>query len=132
MVALVPEESPLSAHTEISAREIVEAGFIGLEVSSRLGQVLRTAFERDQATYDPRIEVRYCSTAAMLAQSGLGVAVVDPFTATLHAASELVKLPFNPPCAITAILILRKGVPRSRLVHSFIEELRKQFQTVNC
>lgn len=130
MEAMVPEDSPFAAHAEISAREIVGSGFIGLEAASRLGQILRVAFERDRAVYDPRIEVRYCSTAAMLARSGLGIAVVDPFTASLHAGSGLVRRPFTPPCEISAVLILRKGVPRSRLVHSFIEELRKQFLMV--
>lgn len=128
MVALVPAASPLAARSEVSAKEISQHRFVGLEAASRIGQILRSAFDRDLATYDPRVEVRYCSTAAVLAQAGLGIAVVDPFTAEFHASGDLVQRTFNPPCEISVVLLLRKGVPRSRLVHSFIEELRRQFR----
>ncbi len=128
MVAMVRRDSDLAGRSEISARDLAGRRTVGLEAASRIGQMVRSAFARDLATYDPRVEVRYTSTAAVLAGAGLGVAVVDPYTAEFHARPDLVTLPFNPPCEITVVLLLRKGVPRSRLVHSFIEELRRQFR----
>lgn len=128
MVALVPVGSALANRSEVTASDVAGHRFVGLEAASRLGQILRSAFDRDHATYDPRVEVRYCSTAAVLAQAGLGIAVVDPYTAEFHHSPELVQRPFSPPCEISVVLLLRKGVPRSRLVHSFIEELRRQFR----
>ncbi len=129
MVALVPEDSPLASQPEVTAHDLAGERFVGLEAASRLGQLVRTAFERDHAAYDPRVEARYCSTAAALAQAGLGIAVVDPYTAELHRDSGLVQRPFSPPCEISAAVIQRKGVPRTRLVHSFVEELRRQFRS---
>ncbi len=129
MVALVPTDSPLAAQSEVKASDVAEHRFVGIEAASRIGQIVRTAFDRDLVPYDPRVEVRYCSTAAVLAQAGLGVAVVDPYTAECHPSPQLVQRPFTPPCEISVVLLLRKGVPRSRLVHSFIEELRRQFRT---
>lgn len=129
MVALVPEGAPLASLPEVTAHQLAEERFVGLEAASRLGQLVRTAFERDHAAYGPRVEARYCSTAAALAQAGLGIAVVDPYTAELHRNSGLVQRPFHPPCEISVAVMLRKGVPRTRLVHSFVEELRRQFRS---
>lgn len=129
MVALVPAGSALAGQAEVTAQDLAGQPFVGLEGASRLGQLVRGAFDRDHATYDPRVEARYCSTAAVLAQAGLGVAIVDPYTAQFHGGQGLVQKPFNPPCEISVALLLRKGVPRSRLVHSFVEELRRQVRT---
>ncbi|WP_232830594.1 LysR family transcriptional regulator [Oceanicella sp. SM1341] len=128
MVAMVPAASPLAARAEVTAHDLAEQGFIGLENESRLGKLVQTAFERDGAEYAPRVEVRYCSTAAVLANAELGAAVVDPFTARFHGAPGMVVRPFMPPSEVAAVLILRRGVPRSRLLHSFIAELKAVFQ----
>lgn len=128
MVALLPAASPLASFPEVTARDVASHHFVGLDAASRLGQILRDAFDRGGAVYDPRVEVRYCSTAAVLTQAGLGSAVVDPYTASFHASTDLVQLPFAPPCEISVALLLRKGVPHSRLVTGFIAELRRQFR----
>ncbi|MDE1157069.1 MAG: LysR family transcriptional regulator [Neorhizobium sp.] len=125
MVAVVPKDHPIAAQREIAVSDLLARGFIGLEAESRMGQLLRDAFERDGAAYDPRVEVRYCATAAVLANAGVGAAVVDPYSAAYQANDGLVQLPFQPPCEITAVLITRKGVPRSRLLHGFIAELKR-------
>ena len=35
------------------------------------------------------------------------------------------QLPFQPPREVAAVLITRKGIPRSRLLHGFIAELKR-------
>jgi DNA-binding transcriptional LysR family regulator len=125
MVAVVPKDHPVAGQGEVSAADLIARGFVGLESESRLGQVVREAFERDGVTYDPRVEVRYCSTAAVLAGAGVGAAVIDPYSAAFQLSENLVQRPFQPPCEITAALITRKGVPRSRLLHGFIAELKR-------
>ena len=94
--------------------------------------MVRAAFERDGVPYDPRVEVRYCATAAVLVTAGIGTAVIDPFTAAFNGALAFVERSFLPPIEIAAVLITRKGVPRSRLQHAFISEMRRalsDFQT---
>jgi DNA-binding transcriptional LysR family regulator len=125
MVALVPKGHAVAARQEVTVNDLTEHGFIGLEVESRMGQLLRDAFERDGIAYEPRVEVRYCATAAVLAGAGIGAAVVDPYSAAHQPSEGLVQLPFQPPCEIAAVLITRKGVPRSRLLHGFMAELKR-------
>ncbi len=109
MVAVVPKDHPIAERREIAVTDLLARGFIGLEAESRMGQMLRDAFERDGAAYDPRVEVRYCATAAVLASAGVGAAVVDPYSAAYQLNDGLVQLPFQPPCEITAVLITRKA-----------------------
>lgn len=125
MVAVVPKAHVMARRGEITVGDLSEHGFIGLEAESRMGQMLRDAFVRDEKSYMPRVEVRYCATAAVLAGSGIGVAVVDPYSAAHQLSSSLVQRPFQPPCEVSAVLITRKGVPRSRLLHGFIAELKR-------
>ncbi|TDK32321.1 LysR family transcriptional regulator [Rhizobium deserti] len=125
MVAVALKEHALAAKNEVAVGDLVEHGFIGLEAESRMGQMLRNAFERDGAPYEPRVEVRYCATAALLASAGVGAAVVDPYSAMQQFSHGLVQRPFQPPCEVAAVMITRKGVPRSRLLHGFIAEMKR-------
>ena len=124
MVAVVPKDDPVAGQRSVSAGDLAGRSFIGLDAESRLGQLVREAFARDDVAYDPRVEVRYCSTAAVLASASVGTAVIDPYSAAFQLSENLVELPFQPPCEITAALITRKGVPRSRLLHGFIADLK--------
>ncbi|NTG64747.1 LysR family transcriptional regulator [Agrobacterium rhizogenes] len=128
MVAVITADAPLAEKASISAGDLHSGTFIGLEAESHMGQILRAAFERDGAIYDPRVEVRYCSTAAVLAQTGLGVAIIDPYSAAFQQNGQvgnMVLRPFQPPSAVTVVMFTRKGVPRSRLLHAFITDLKQ-------
>jgi DNA-binding transcriptional LysR family regulator len=124
MVAVVPRLLPLAEKTVVTAADLAECGFVGLEAESRMGQILRSAFDLDGVAYDPRVEVRYCSTAAVLAGTGIGAAVIDPYSAAFHISPDMVQRVFQPPSEVAAVMITRKGVPRSRLLHAFIAELK--------
>ncbi|MDQ1194476.1 MULTISPECIES: LysR family transcriptional regulator [Agrobacterium] len=124
MVAVVPRTEE-TTDTVVNAETLAKHDFVGLEVDSTLGRLVRAAFERDGVAYKPRVEVRYCSTAAVLARAGIGSAVIDPYTAAFNAGLGLVECDFLPPIELAAVLITRKGVPRSRLQHAFISEMRK-------
>ena len=119
MRALVQSGHPLAGRDFIGPAETAEAGFIGLDRVSRLGLQLQASFEADGVDYAPQVEVRYCHTAAILAQAGNGVAVVDAFTALSVAAMDLVALPFRPEISIPASLITRSDQPVPLLAAEF-------------
>ncbi|MGE6742428.1 LysR family transcriptional regulator [Allorhizobium pseudoryzae] len=124
MVAVLPKTEKVSGST-VSAETLAKGDFVGLEIESNLGQKVRAAFERDGVAYKPRVEVRYCATAAVLASAGIGSAVIDPYTAAFNAGLGVIERGFLPPIEVAAVLITRKGIPRSRLQHAFISEMRK-------
>lgn len=129
MVALVPTTSRLADKPHLTARDLQAEPLIGLEAGSNLGQLVRKAYEQDGAAYRPRIEVRYCATAAALAAQHLGVTVVDPYSASAYTTNSLVCKPFLPTSEIKAVMFTRRGVPYSGLLHSFMSDLRHAFAT---
>ena len=89
MVVLIPKGHALSGASVISAMDCFEHGHIGLDGAGRFGMVLRRVFEEKGVPYTPRVSVRYCHTAAVLANAGIGVAIVDHYTPALIANMDL-------------------------------------------
>ena len=123
MVCLVPKAHPLAARGFVHVADLPAYDFIVVEAESRLGSLVRLAFQREKAVYAPRVEVRYCSTAAVLAKAVGAVAIVDPFTAMDHDP-ELCLLPFAPTCSVPVVFLSRRGVPHPRLVQAYLAEAR--------
>lgn len=124
MVALIPKGHVLCKAEVITPADCVEYGHIGLDRASRLGLILRRAFEEKGAPYTPRVEVRYCHTAAVLANAGNGVAIVDHYTPALTANMDLEVRKFEPSINIPACLLTRKNTSLSRLADDFANEVK--------
>jgi len=125
MMALVPAGHPLSRAEAVTPRDCAEHGHIGLDQVSRLGMLLRHAFDADDVAYLPRVIVRYCHTSAVLASVGMGVSIVDSFTARFMTHHGLVVRPFRPEIRVGACLMTQHDTPPSLLLAAFIEELEQ-------
>ncbi|MCE8009520.1 LysR family transcriptional regulator [Aestuariivita sp.] len=121
MVALMRSDHPVAAHSVITPRDLADHSFVGLDRASRLGFLVQTAFEAADVAYTPRVEVRYCHTAAVLAHSGTGIAVVDSYTASFLPNMDLAVRPFDPAISVSACMLTRPGRPLSRLATEFRE-----------
>ncbi|WP_052362478.1 LysR substrate-binding domain-containing protein [Falsirhodobacter sp. alg1] len=126
MVALVPADGPLAGRAQITPEDLEGTPLVGLTQESNIGQLVRAAFDQTGFQYSPRVEVRYCETATVLAGRRLGATVVDPYSACMHGPT-LVERPFLPLCEVRAVLFTRKGVPHTGLMHRFIAQLRACF-----
>ena len=62
--------------------------------------------------------------ASILADAGLGIAVVDPFTAQFVRTKDMTTRPFKPDVSVTGAAIVRQGRSLSRLTSAFIDEVR--------
>ncbi|MCJ8141225.1 LysR family transcriptional regulator [Falsirhodobacter halotolerans] len=123
MVALVAKDDPLAQHPHVTPADIADRPMIGLDAESQLGQLVRGAFAQTGTPYTPRVEVRYCETATVLAAKRMGVTVVDPYSAHIRDGG-LIERPFLPSCEVRAVLLTRRGVPHTGLMHRFIALLR--------
>ena len=119
MVAVMRRDHALGAHAVIGPDDLIDCALIGLDRNSHLGLAMQTAFEKVGAPYLPQAEVRYCHTAAVLAEACNGVAVVDSYTASFLPNTRLIHRPFVPPIAIPACLITREGRDPSRVAAEF-------------
>ncbi|PIL20086.1 hypothetical protein P775_11440 [Puniceibacterium antarcticum] len=126
MVVLMPTNDPLAAETSITPKMLAGRSVIGIDQASQLGRLVSRGFVQGGGSYRPSIEVRYCQTAAALVAEGMGVTVVDPYSAEPYLCRGLVTRPFSPACEVRALILTRKGVPHSGLLLNFVEELRRQ------
>lgn len=123
MVALVPVDHVLASAPHVTPQDCLAHGHIGLDQASRLGVLLRNAFNKAGAPYIPRVVVRYCHTSAVLANAGMGIAIVDAYTANFMIPQGLVARPFLPEIEVGACLLMRRDSATSRLAASFVQLL---------
>jgi DNA-binding transcriptional LysR family regulator len=129
MVVLMPEDHPLAISEAVTPESLMPYPLIGIDVASQLGRLLKVGFDVSGVAYAPRIDVRYCQTAAALVASGMGVTVVDPYSAAPYLGRGLIIRPFMPVREVSAVMLTRKGVPHSAILSSFMEELRRAVET---
>lgn len=119
MVAMMRPDHPLAKLDVIRPGDIEAHGFIGLDRASKLGLLVQNAFDLERTPYMPQVEVRYCHTAAVLAQSGNKVAIVDRFTSGFMPNMALVARPFAPSISVSACVLSRPNRPVHRLADEF-------------
>ncbi|MFX5761061.1 hypothetical protein ABTE44_20240, partial [Acinetobacter baumannii] len=74
------------------------------ERGTRLGEAVRQSFAEADVPFQPSVEVRYCNTACVLAATGVGAAVVDPFSPQ-QGGHDLVVRPFTPRTPVSAYML---------------------------
>lgn len=121
MVCVMPRDHPLTALETITPADLVDHDLIGLE--TKLGAAVENAFAQSGTRYAPRIVVRYCHSACILADAGTGVSVVDSFTARFSQGLNMAIRPFEPVCEAVAVALTRRGSPLSKLHSAFLETL---------
>jgi DNA-binding transcriptional LysR family regulator len=130
MVCVMKPGHPLSSKSVVTAADLARYPFIALERGTRLGEAVRGAFEKAKAPFRHAVEVRYCNTACVLAASGVGVAVVDPFSPVAGATHKLTIRPFAPVTRATAFVAWSRARPMSRLSQAFLAELRRSIARI--
>jgi DNA-binding transcriptional LysR family regulator len=125
MVCVLPPMHPLAERETISAADLADFPFIGLERGTRMGEAVRDSFAEAGASFQPTVEVRYCNTACVLAATGIGAAVVDPFSPHQGSGHDLVIRPFRPKTSAVAYVLWSEAEPLSRLARTFLKEVRQ-------
>ncbi|MBL8699580.1 MAG: LysR family transcriptional regulator [Alphaproteobacteria bacterium] len=123
MVCVMKPGHPLAKKKIVSATDMRDHPFIALERGTRLGEAVRDAFSKAGAPFRFAVEVRYCNTACVLADSGVGIAVVDPFSPFAGNGYGLVTRPFAPTTRAVAYATWSTARPLSRLAQAFLAEV---------
>jgi DNA-binding transcriptional LysR family regulator len=124
MVVALPRGHRLARGEALRPDDLKAERLIGIETVARLGGLVSQAFYAADVSYRPYVEVRHGATACMLVEQGLGVAVVDPFSAWAEPGWGIETRPFLPRIELPACVISLEGRPMSRLATQFLTELR--------
>lgn len=124
MVCVMRPEHPLAGKPTITPEDLRDVPYIALEQGTRMGMIVRRAFAQAEVPFRFSVEVRYCNTACVLAESGVGVAVVDPLSPVFSAHYDLAIRPFTPASEVTASAVRSRKRPISRAAEAFLREVR--------
>ncbi len=124
MVCVMRREHPLARKAAITPADLSCESFIALERGTKMGTLVRQAFAKAVEPFGFSVEVRYCNTACVLAESGVGVAIVDPLSPLCGNHPDLLVRPFEPATPVTASVVRSRKRPLSRPAEAFLREVR--------
>lgn len=125
MVCVCPADHPLADRSEVTPEDLAGHALIGFEPGAQLGvHLLQNGFWTPAMQERTMIEVRYTNTACLLAESGVGAAIVDSFTGIVGKRYDLVFRPLKPRVRVDGYALSVKGRPLKRVVRAFLDELR--------
>ncbi|MFN3936623.1 MAG: LysR family transcriptional regulator [Gemmobacter sp.] len=127
LVAVVPRDHVLTTRAVLGPADLARYPLIGLD--SVIATLVEGAFALQGVPFRPRLQARYTQTACALVQAGLGVAVVDPFTAGHIAGNTVAVRRLQPAVRISAVAMTREGQDVPPLVNEFLEILRRRIET---
>lgn len=119
----------LESKRVIAPADLANEPLITLDSISPLGMVIRQAFQYAEQPLRSAIEVHHTHQACALAERGLGVAIVDPFTAICSRYS-LQSRPFEPCAPAVAYAFWSKSRPLSRAAKAFLLEVKTAIRNV--
>jgi len=126
LYCVVPSNHSLADADSIQPADLMMQPLIGVE--SSIGALVQASFVKARVSYEPAMEVRDCHTACVLANAGVGVTVVDGFSARFIGNLDVVIKPYLPETLVPASAIYRRGSPLSGVVDEFVESARAQMR----
>jgi len=114
----------------VSPADLASEPLILLDSISPLGMMIRQSFEYTEQPLRSAIEVHHTHQACALAESGLGVTIVDPFTAS-NNRYRLRARPFEPCGPAVAYAFWSKSRPLSRSAKAFITDVKSAMQKLD-
>ncbi|AJR08755.1 LysR family transcriptional regulator [Photobacterium gaetbulicola] len=124
MVALLPRDIP-STQNAMSIVALLElAPIIGLDARDPLGMAVKQSILHHRPDHQFQLSVRSYSTAAELVIQGMGIAVVDPWTAKSYQ-DKLAVHPLSEPLPVSVSLLFADNSPLSSTANQLIDLLRQ-------
>ncbi len=123
MVCVMRKDHRLAERAVVTPADLKETSFIALQRGTKMGTIVREAFAKAGESFSFSVEVRYCNSACVLAEAGVGVAVVDPLS-PLSSRGELAIRPFEPVSIVSASVVRSCKRPLSRPADAFLKEVR--------
>jgi DNA-binding transcriptional LysR family regulator len=123
---VVPAGHPLAALAVARPADLEGAPFISLLRDFVGRHVIDQVFDRAGITRRVVAETQVNAMICELVQRGVGLAIVDPFTAADYASRGVVAVPFRPSIEIRLGVLYPTHRPLSRVARAFLAILRRR------
>jgi len=123
LVAVCPAGHPLAQRKLVTLQALSAHPIVGYSAEVPVGQLIRRLFAEADIALRPVVEVQQIHVACALVQSGVGVALIDEFTAQGPVCGGLEVRPLKEEVETPVRVVHPAFEPLSRLAHAFIETL---------
>jgi DNA-binding transcriptional LysR family regulator len=126
-VCLLPANHKLARKKVIAPCDLQDEVFISLGISD-LRAGIDSVFQANNVRRVLSIETPMSVTAMSLVTQGLGVSIIDPFTASAISSTTIVVKPFLPVVYYEFSVLFPSDQPRSRMTTAFVALLHDYLQ----
>lgn len=134
MMALCPLGSPEAAEEGPLPLTEIRTELVAMPADDQLGNTVMNAFEAQGASPVSRLTVQTYQLARALVEAGVGMTIVDPFTAASADRSRVRLRPLAPTIAVQLYLLTAANAPLAqsarRLVKYLGEAARQNLETL--
>ncbi|MCJ0765904.1 LysR family transcriptional regulator [Variovorax terrae] len=123
LVCLMPKRHRLARRASVAPRELERETLISFEAEVTHGRFIEATYKKSGASRNVKIFVRFVESAISLVSEGLGLALIDEFSAIGCGPLGLVAVPLEDSVDIPVYVYWSKSRPRPRSVEEFIEAL---------
>jgi DNA-binding transcriptional LysR family regulator len=123
---VVPTGHPLAGRNHAKPADVRDLPFIALARDQVGRHVIEQAFDRAGIAPKVRAETQVNAVICDLVRRGLGVGVVDAFTAADFAGRGIVAVPFRPRIDFRLGILYPTHRPLSRVARAFLSVLRRR------
>jgi DNA-binding transcriptional LysR family regulator len=123
-VCALPPDHQLAGRREITANDLAGNRFISFGSEGRMQAIVDETFDALNVKRRVIGRVYNSATACSLVAQGLGVAIVDPFSAADFVGNGIVTKPFQPAIEYKFKLLFPRLRERSKLLEAFLPALR--------
>jgi len=122
-VCILPPDHPLCSRDVIVPEDLRAQPFISIGRRHLSRFRIDEVFEKSRIARKAVIETATAGTACALVERGLGISIINPFTATSRPEGAIVVKPFRPEIRYEFGIISSACQPLSRISKEFIETL---------
>lgn len=127
-VCVMPTGHPLSRKSVIHPEDLAGEGLIGFSDNSLLQIRIRQIFEAAEIDLQLVMETSFGATIATLVERGIGLAIIDPFTAATFEGRGITGRPFEPPAVYELQIVYAAATPRTEHAEAFAQLLRDDLE----
>jgi DNA-binding transcriptional LysR family regulator len=123
-VCVLPARHPLARREAIAARDLRDQPFLSLAPEDAARLRIEAALRKAGVTVRPVVDTQYAATICNLARSGIGVGIVNPFSAAdMIDIADLAVRPFRPAILFRTFLMRPPHRPPTMLADAFVATL---------
>jgi DNA-binding transcriptional LysR family regulator len=122
-IAAVPRGHPLADRSRLAPADLRDVSLISWTAFTSAGQLVAQAFRSSGVKLDPAYETTISATAYEMVKQGIGVALVDPYTAVQQLDDRVRLIPFTPTLPCNVALLRPESRPVNRAVDALLDLL---------